>query len=292
MKKKVFLLLSPVLILTGIFLGLHVWLNRHPGYGALQVTSRPEATVYLNGRPLGKTPMCIGQADCIDPKPLVVKEYTLKLVPKDTTLSPFEEKIKIEKSVLTVVDRIFASGTSSETTLITLQKLGSKENEILVLTTPDKSDVFLDSNPVGQTPLVLKNQTISDHELKISKSGYKEKTIRVRTVAGYRLATTIQLGVDEKIGLSNNATDSAVLSATNSAQVSPTVEPIKKVLVLPTPNGFLRVRSQPSRNASEIGRVKDGEVLDLVAEKPDWFQIKMSDGEVGWVSTQYAKIQN
>ena len=59
--------------------------------------------------------------------------------------------------------------------------------------------------------------------------------------------------------------------------------------ILPTGLGWLRVRGEPSLNGPEIGKVNTGEKFEMVEEKSDWYKIKMSDGQIGWISAQYAK---
>jgi N-acetylmuramoyl-L-alanine amidase len=66
---------------------------------------------------------------------------------------------------------------------------------------------------------------------------------------------------------------------------------VAKVLILQTPTGFLRVRDQASLNGTEMGQVKPGETYQLLDERTDWFQIKLTNGQSGWISSQYAQKQ-
>lgn len=279
--KKLLLILVPLFLVVIVLAGFVYYKNYSLAKGALQVTSKPESNVYLDGKLIGKTPFC----RCEGSDMLSVGEYTLRLIPVDSGFTPFEEKIKIGKSVLTVVDRTFESGASSEGSIISLNPLDDRKAlELLVLSFPDKTEVLLDNKPSGSTPLILKNLTESDHEIKFIKSGYKEKTIRIRSVAGYKLITTVFLGVNPEI-----------VSESPTPSVSPTIEPTSsvftKVTILQTPTGFLRVRAYASLTASEIARVSPGEVLELVEESNGWFKIKLADGTLGWISASYAQKQ-
>jgi uncharacterized protein YgiM (DUF1202 family) len=60
---------------------------------------------------------------------------------------------------------------------------------------------------------------------------------------------------------------------------------------LQTPTGFLRVRDQASLNGAEIGQVKPGETYALLDEQTGWYQIKLTNGKTGWISSQYAQKQ-
>ena len=149
----------------------------------------------------------------------------------------------------------------------------------MIISLPDKANVFLDSNPVGVTPLLLKQVSESDHDLRLTRDGYKDKSIRIKTALGFRLSSLIFLGV--------NADLSNPLVASPTATLSSSVT-VSKVLILDTPTGFLRVRENSSINSAEIGQIKPGESYELISEKVGWFEIKLTDEKTGWISAQYA----
>lgn len=271
--KKILLFVIPFLIAVPAVTGLAYFLSNSSGKGALQVTSTPKSQVYLDGKLIGETPFC----KCELPDMLKNGEYAIKLVPKENGYSSFEEKIKITKSVLTAVDRTFGKGATSHSSIITLTPLEDKKStQLLVLSSPNRADLLLDSSPKGTTPLLLKDLTVSDHTLKLIKSGYTEKIVRIRTVSGYKLEAFVTLGINDEI----------IKSASPTATLTPQKQ---KVTILETPTGFLRVRENASLEGQEIGRVNPGETFELESETKDWFEIKLADGKTGWVSRQYAK---
>lgn len=275
MKKILLITLSLVIIALLIF-AFVFFVFKKEAKGALQVTSKPKSNVYLNGKIIGQTPLC--KCDASDM--LEEGEYTIRLVPLEGSQKDFEEKIKISKSVLTVVDRTFGSGASSEGSIISLNPLeDSKLLQLLVLSFPDNVEVFIDGSPAGRTPLLLKNITESDHEVRLSKSGYQEKTIRIRAVLGYKLTVLAFLGVN--FTYLNTPTPLATPSALLT----------EKIVILRTPTGFLRVREEANLNSAEIARVYLNDVFEKLEEKPGWFKIRLNDGKIGWVSAQYAKKQ-
>lgn len=277
--KRVLVFFAPFLIAILIFFGILFFLDRKNGKGALQVTTNPKSRVYLENKLIGTTPFCA----CDLTQMLSVGDYTIKLVPQDGNFRPFEEKITINKGTLTVVDRTFANNGEGSGSIIGLSPLNNKKDtEVLVVSFPDKANVFLDSNPVGATPLLLKQVSLSDHDLRLTSDGYKNKSIRIKTALGFRLSSLIFLGVN--INLSNPSVASA------SVTFSPAIV-VSKVLILNTPTGFLRVRESNSVNSSEIAQVKPGELHELIEEKENWFKIKLSDGKVGWISSSYATKQ-
>ena len=275
--KKIILLLVPVFIAIIVFLVVTFFLDPSFGKGALQVTSIPESNVYLDGKLLGKTPLC----KCELQNMLSSGVHEIKLIPTSGDLKPYEERITITKSTLTVVDRTF-NNSSSEGSVINLTPLENKNSmELSIISFPDKSGVLLDNNIVGNTPLLLKDITQSDHDLILKKDGYKDKSIKIRTALGYRLNVLISLGI-------NLAVSEASAVSSPSAVPKPAVA-IQKVVILQTPTGDLNVRESGSLDSPKVSKVYPGDSFDLVSEKDNWFEIKLQDGKTGWISAIYAK---
>lgn len=276
--KRVFSFFLLLLLAIIIFAAITFFLNRNSGVGALQVTSIPQSRVYLNDKLLGSTPFC----KCELPQMIKTGEYAIKLLPVNGNFQPFEEKITINKSTLTVVDRTFGDYGASEGSIISLLPISDKkERELLVVSFPDHSNVFLDNNLIGVTPLLLRSITESDHDLNIAKDGYKDKLVRIRTAPGYKLTALVTLAVSPSL-----ASSSASPQASNS--VAPSVQ---KVVILNTPTGFLRVREGPSLADQQIGEVKPGETFELLEEGNGWLEIKLESGKTGWISATYAEKQ-
>ncbi len=276
--KKIILYIIPFLIIIIAFWLLVYFVNQKSGKGALQVTSLPSSKVYIDGKFIGTTPLCKCEASSMLP----VGDYTISLTPSEGDFKPFQEKITINKSTLTVVDRVFAGGSASSASIITLSPISDKKStELLVISFPQNAYVFLDNSPVGMTPLKLKNVTDSDHDLKITKDGYSDKLIRIKTTPGFQLKAVVFLGINPNI-----ASSSAQPVSSSSASPS-----ITKILILNTPTGFLRIREGSSLGSRQIGQATPGETFDLIGETDGWYKIKLENGTEGWVSSQYAKKQ-
>ena len=272
--KRLLFYTIPFLGVLIIFAGVVLFLNQKSGKGALQVTSAPPSQVYLNGQLIGETPLC----KCDTKEMIPIGNYRIRLIPKEGDSKPYEEQVAINKSTLTVVDRTF--GENSSGSVITLIPLSNKKDtELMVISFPDKTNVFLDNNQKGVTPILLKDVIESDHELKLTKEGYLDKTLRIRTTLGFRLKSIVFLSVNPNVASTSSQTPLS----------TPQVPKVEKVTVLDTPTGFLRVRENSSIASLEIGRVSPEDSLELVTEKEGWFEIKMTDGKTGWISSQYAK---
>jgi hypothetical protein len=281
MKKALSILILSFGLAGLIFIFVQSVLLRGSDKGALQVTALPQSKVYLDGKYIGQTPLC----RCNSKDMIRVGNYTIKLVPSTGGFSEFQEKITISKSILTVVDRKFGFGAGSEGSIITLEKIKQgNTRELLVTSIPDKAEVLLDSASSGFTPLLLHNITDSDHELVLKKSGYVDKKVRIRTPSGYKLTTSVYLGIDQE-GIVISPTPT-----TPSASPSATPTPVgKRVTILQTPTGFLRVRAESTLNSAEVGRVIPGDSFAIVSEISGWYQITLKDGTLGWISSQYVK---
>lgn len=284
MKKIALVFILSFVLALSLFLGVQYYLNAHSQKGALQVTSGPQSKVYLNDKYLGQTPLCKCEASDM----LVAGEYTIRLIPLDSSLQEFQEKITISQAVLTVVDRKFGKNAQSEGSIISLSPLeDKKKTELLVVSFPQGANVLLDGQSIGTTPLLSKDPTESDHILKVNKEGYSEKEVRIRTPLGYKLTVAIYLSAsasDLGVHPSDAVTPSPDASATPALKTS--------VIILQTPTGYLRVRETPSISAAEVGRVTPEKTYAIVSEEGGWYEIAFDTGKTGWISTQYAKKNN
>lgn len=279
--RKLLFIAIPLFLALGVFFTFALFLNQSGGKGALQVTTKPRSKVYLNGELIGQSPLC----KCENQEMLPAGEYNIKIDPENPLFAPFEEKITISKSILTVVDRTFRKGVTSEGSIISLAPIeDSKAVQLLVISFPQGAEVRVDGSTVGLTPLLLKDITESDHEVVVKKEGYVEKTIRIKTVAGYKLTVVVYLGVS----ISDMLSPTPSVSSTASASAVPSVS---KVIILETPTGFLRVRDASTSAGREIGRVNPGQAFAIAEENQEWYNIILEDGKSGWISKQYAQKQ-
>lgn len=284
MKKALVILVPAIIVAVIVFFLVQSFLLAGKDKGALQVTASPQSKVYLNNKYLGQTPLC----RCNTNEMIAIGDYTIRVVSNTGSFNEFQEKITIQKSILTVVDRKFSNGATSEGSIITLEPIqdGGKP-QLLITSIPDKVEVLLDNSSSGFTPLLLRDLTDSDHELILRKSGYADKKVRIRTPSGYKLIATVYLGIDE--GGIPSPTVTPIPTASPSA--TPTPPTLSKIIILQTPTGFLRVHASSSLASAEVGRVTPGQIYDVVTESDGWYEIMLSSGAEGWISNQYAKKQ-
>lgn len=278
-KKRIFTFLAIILIFIGFFLLFQILDKILPkGKGALKVDSNVRAKVVLNGKVIGNTPLCL-----CDPQDTInAGLYTLQLIPDDGSES-YSTKVKILNGVLTAIDRTFLPGSYASSYVLYLERIKGQKAELFITSVPDSSLITLDGNDVGVTPKTITDISASEHEVELQKGGYGKKTILVRTVPGYKLIVEAILGT--------------VPSETENlpGQEPPTPTPTpdsQTVTILSTPVGFLRVRSGPGVNFSEVSQAKPGETYPYLNSQNGWYQIQLDEGKQGWVSEDYAQLSS
>lgn len=285
-------ILGVIILVLGIFVVSKFLINRNQASANLKILSVPQATIFLESQHLGKTPY---------EDKTKAGEYTLKLIPESgaSNLSSWETKIKLTSGVLTYINHEFGDQeVTSAGEILTLEKISSKNSEIAVLSTPDGAKVTLDGLDRGITPLVLSEIEPGDHEISLTTSDYLDRAIKVKTSPGFKLIASFQLAMSTIP--SPSATPSASPVASTSPKPTPKTSPkssaspsssLKKpyVKILETPTGWLRVRVEPDKNATEAAKVNPGETYSLLGEQSGWYKIKYQETSEGWISGQYAE---
>jgi hypothetical protein len=255
---------------------------------ALSVSSTPQATIFLDGEHLGQTPYYNEK--------LKAGEYVLKLVPEaegGEALTMWEGRINLVSGILTVVNRqLGLNNESSSGEILSFEPLADKNAvSIAVVTTPDAAVVNLDGEPRGFAPLSIDDLSEGDHVLVISATGYQEKSIKAKTVKGYKLIASVQLAREPIETETEEATPSAETEEA-APQASPKVSPS------PSP----QASASPS-TGEEISRpyvqIKDENGDDLILRSPNqyslldeqsgWYQVEYKTGKDGWISGKYAE---
>lgn len=293
------------LVLIGLVVKSKFFSQAAPG--ALQISTTPRSTVYVDGTQAGVTPF-------FDEK-IKAGEHTIKLVPESSgePLATWEGKVNLVPGILTVINRNFGiSDSQSSGEIITLEKIGRKDKSTLaVISVPDQAVIKVNGEPKGFSPLTIEDLDPADYQITISSSGYEEKSVSAHTVGGYKLIVNVKLaqqmeGIQEATA-SGETTDSLTptpstkLTPTPSTKVTPTpkttpgagVTPPAKpyVTVKDTPTGFLRVRVEPSTSATEAAQIKPGEMYPyLNEEKSGWLKIEYAADKSGWVSGVYVDL--
>ncbi len=290
MKRKIGFLVG-LLVVVGLVIGGMRVLGGRSKEGALKVQSTPTASVFLDNKHMGRTP--------VETK-VAAGDYTIRLVPETTTqtLASWQGNVKIAPEILTYVNASLAESefaTAVET--MWLEKITSKLSEVSVTTNPDGATASLDGETKGITPISIPNVTAGDHSLAIASPGFLSRNMKVKTTAGYKLNAVVKLALSgEPIQEVTPSPTPAEPTPTGKTTPTPTKaaggtpDPAKPfVTIKDTPTGFLRVRMEPSTSASEAARVNPGEKYHVEDEKSGWYEIKYDSTNKGWISGQYAE---
>lgn len=252
-----------------------------PKPGGLKINSIPASGVYINGQLAGKTPYS---------GTFPAAQVSLKLVPDSgpAGLVPYETKVNLVSGIETVIDREF--GTSEDASsgdVISFDRIGGKLAGLVIISTPDNAQVWIDGTSQGFSPYSFNSITTGPHRITLKSIGYTDRTMNIKTLSGLKLT------VYAKLAKSGDA------AASPTPTPTPQSGPKAYVLIGDTPTGFLRMRTEPGTKGEEIAELKSGQKYLYLEKDADsgWFRIQYQDpapglpnGIRGWVSNQYSKI--
>lgn len=281
--------LLPALFLLLFFLGLFLilaklgLLNKSPA--RLQLETSPSARIYLNGEDLGVTPLT--KTD------LKAGPYTLKLVPEPSgaSLAPYETSVDLLAGDSVVINHVFAQAQSdSYGYTLELKKDPSGGTFFSLVTDPDKANLTLDGSPKGYAPISKLEVTPGEHSLSLTSPGYKPQSFSVNTLEGYNLIVKAKLGA-ELITLTPAPSASPSADLLASPSPSPLAPAGPHVIVEETGTGWLRVRSEPSSSAQELGKANVGDTLPYLGDTTEtgWLKVEW-EGAPAWVSSRYVTL--
>ena len=270
----------------------------------LEVTTNAPATVFLADKELGKTPL---KNQGINPG-----KYTLRLIPDDTSLTPYESTVDLASAASTVISRTFGETLlDSYGYSLTLIPDKAELATISVISDPDTGSLTIDGVPSGFTPLSKRELTPGNHEIIVATPGFAEQKIPVIVVAGFNLVVNVKLKTTPiTLAPPPSPSPSPVSepSSSSSPGLSPTPTPKTTSSPLPSASptrpyvtvsdsvdvvsaGGLNVRKEPNSSSDSLGRAKVAEHLKYLGETTSagWHKIEF-EGSVGYVSAKYTTL--
>ncbi|MDD5147588.1 MAG: PEGA domain-containing protein [Candidatus Daviesbacteria bacterium] len=229
----------------------------------ISILSDPtEATVFLDGKEVGKTPF--------DSKDLDVKEYLIRL---EKNRAFWQGKVKLNAGTVVVITRDIASDSASSAgEILTLDR----GKGVTIISNPSDAGVEIDGRIIGKTPITADVNT-GEHTILVSHTNYLNRSIKIDLPVNFNLTVSVDLALSE-----------ADLEAIETPAITQTPE----VIVKQTPTGFLRVRDKASLSGKEIAQVKPGDSLVLLEELEGWDRVRLSNGTEGFVSSSYVEKKN
>ncbi len=265
MKKKRIGILIVVIFLIGV--SAFFIFNKFGGkkLASLEVNSNVNLPIFVDGEKVGVSPF----TGTFSPKEVTVK------------IGSYETKLTLQVGIKTIVNRNFSSDLrDSYGETFSFEPTGLNEPTIAVVTNPSGTSLNIDRKFYGFTPINITTLPSGRHELAMSMEGYEPKNFTVNSDSQYKLTVFVDL----------SPVPAAPASVQQQAQVD-----LKKavVLILKTPNDFLRVRSEPNTTSSEIARVHEGEKYELITDNHEagWYDIKLNATQSGWVNQTYSTVE-
>lgn len=226
----------------------------------ISVQSSPDqATVFLDGQEVGKTPF--------EDKNLDVKQYEVKI---DKNGAAWQGNVKLTAGTVVVINRDLASEVASSSgEILTLDR----GRGLTIISNPSDSEVEIDGKVMGKTPISV-NLDSGEHTILVSHPNYLKRSIKASLPKDFNLTISVDLALSEA--------DLTTIAA-------PVITQTPEVVVLETPTGFLRVRDKASLKGLEIARVNVGDKLILLEELSGWVRVRLADGTEGFASSTYVE---
>lgn len=271
MKRNIVLVLGIILVVLSV-VGFVLRTRFASEKSGLLIDTNPRSTVFIDNKEVGSTPYQQQRA---------AGEITIRLVPQEGQFSPWMTKLSLTSGIETVVKRDFGSSDyESSGEVLSYEETSRSSPSLTIVSSPDASQVQIDGEVKGFTPLPIENLSQGDHKIIVSQPGFLDREISVKTRDGYKLTVVATLA---------KSSQQQALSETIASPEAQTKEAREKVEILKTPTGFLRVRANPSTSSTEEGKVKPGEEYPFLEEKTGWYKIEFEKGKEGWVLGEYAK---
>ncbi len=233
----------------------------------VEIVTQPVTKIYIDGKEAGMTPYRNNS----------LQEGTVDIRLGEEGLGWWQRKIILKKNISTVINWTFNKREeSSGGYILSMEKLNSKKAGLILASLPSSAAVSIGGEIKGNTPMAISDLGQGDKEVKVMIPGFKTISIGIRPVIGYRILIEAILAKEERIIKEPVATDSSITIN----------DGIKRLKILTTETGWLRVREGSSAGSKEIGRVKVGEEYEYFTEKEGFLEINFG-GKRGWVSAKY-----
>ncbi|KKS45600.1 MAG: Serine/threonine protein kinase [Candidatus Gottesmanbacteria bacterium GW2011_GWA2_42_18] len=275
MKKIIIIIIGIVLIGAGIYFGRDFLPKLTSSQGELHVESQPETTVFVNDENKEKTPI----TQKIDPG-----QYEVKLVPDDqAAISTWQQSVTVNPGTQTFIKALLGdTSTTSSWEVIILEKLSGNETELSVSSATDASELYINGNFKGTSPLSFQDIAEGEHEIRLTAPGFAEKKIKVNVTQGYKLTVRTQLALVDESQMTQEQEGEKPAQAEDDGALG-------TLLITSPTTGWLRVRSEPTTSGEEVGRIDDGEKVTYFTDKDGWYEVEYEEGKKGWISGDYAE---
>lgn len=269
MRKTIIVILVTLMVFLAFFIISGGYLSKTANFNpqsGIRIESNPPSRVFINDQEVGITPFQKPPIDTSDDR-MLSGNYLIKL---QSEKGSWEKYVTLYPGTRTVIIReIGKDKVSSSGEVVTLET----GQGVLILSDPEQANVEVDGKFFGKTPVLIKDLNLGDHQFSIKKEGFLPRTIKSSLTNGYRFNLSVDLAKIQ----------------TNLDSNTPIIQVLKKVKIIGTTNGFLRVRKTPSLSGIEIARLNEGEIVEVTEDLTAWKKIKLEDGPEGYISKQFVE---
>ena len=151
---------------------------------------------------------------------------------------------------------------------------------------------------VGQVVQAAINTPGSTDDPLVSQS-YVEQLVGERTAALQTVIEDLQAQIDTLVASQQNpSTNNPGEPDTNEpdtnepdANEPDTNEPEPTGKVIQVTGNSVNVRAEPTTESDKIGSVVKGDELEYLGSDGDWYNVKLSDGTVGWIANYLGDLK-
>ncbi len=256
--------------------------------GLQVITQDVPASLFIDDQYLDKTPYVN--------KKIKPGNYTLRIVPDDSSLVPYDIPIVLHKGTITVIE--WQPNISLETSGGTIYEMTkANETKLEFQTIPNNAILTIDGGVKQFSPLVINDIAEGNHAFEVSLPSYVTQQKAVNVIKNYHITLTAILAKEFSNPPDQEptpeptetiASDSAQPTSLLGKQSQKTVQILKTDFFV-NDQEVLRVRKEPTSVAEELGFAQVGKFYPYKEEVTGWLGIEFN-GQLGWVTTQFSQI--
>jgi putative transposase len=187
------------------------------------------------------------------------------------------------------------------------KEIGGYKNFVEKYELKQKEKEMLERIIIESEPEHLERRVLKPEESKSFQEVRKNPVIEPRSkIPEFIAAATVVFVLLFTLGIRNIRTSVIQTKLSKSSTPPPTSqisgleteaedakpEP-KKILVIKIndKSESVNLRQEPTTKSEKVGKAKDGDTFELVSKDSKWYQIKLADGSIAFVSARYAEIE-
>lgn len=248
-----------------------------PKHSGIQViTNDIPSAVFLNDQHINNTPL--------NEKTIQPGDYTLKIVPENSQLAPYETTVNLREGSLTVVtwkpaERPELSGG----VIYEMEPLDNRSrSEVSFVTIPDGAIINFQERERTFSPVILTDVKAGHHEYELTLPSYETQRHTINVIPGYRMLIRAKLAKNSANsgaadGTSNTASgeeisgDDELQTASDSAIASTSARPQGEQLQIVPSTASTSARAQSIESNAGVIATSSATATKVLIKKTGFF---------------------